>query len=512
MPQDEHVVYGQIILLGTNGDVRPKCCNPRALSKLTLYRRKIANGVAPGPVTVVPNSESSAAVRSTSRHSVSYTVGRSNTVVVEYLRNPNIDQFQLGRCAAPVIDFVLADSNPNFDDQPDEAVTPRATDKSNGRFLYFRPRGPKALREPPCSTVSRFACRIIVNRNPPHEARIYAAGFDMQRNIFLGEQAIKWRHEQMMDGFTTNGVRILRPQTEEGNPGNRSGQNPSVVESPWREVSVCGRIYKLYSNLFVPKECDELPEDNVLADGTLIDLSGAILLWRSADSLRKNLTLEELAYMVSILNQTHVQCPVLYKTLRFDDHFLHPSNKPPLNSTNVPGGSSLTCATFGNRQPFVYLNCGHVHGWHPWRHRNDPDDRSADRTCPLCRQASRFVPLTFGEEVAFYVDHGPPTHCFNPCGHIASEATVRYWCSLKLPSPKSPEMRPRCPFCGIAVKPEPVRLILQHNADEDTLLAAFSVFDPSLYPTPPLSSSPDSVTPTSVASTSPVSAQLNCPD
>ncbi|VDM02148.1 unnamed protein product [Schistocephalus solidus] len=387
-----------------------------------------------------------------------------------------------------------------------------------------------------------------------------------------------------------------------------------------------------------------MPEDNVLEDGTLIDLSGAILLWRSGDSLSKNLTHEELAYMilgakshftlyhsdprdfsdrhgaaialsqqanrallawepvnermafvrlkghfknisivsgwagmagldlvtpllavlglvldvkmvsllnfadqnrliamstsfqhrnkhlltcysndghmasqidyilVSILNQTHVQCPVLYRTLRFDNHFLDPSTKSPLHSTDVSGGSNLTCATFGNRQPFVYLNCGHVHGWHPWRHRNDPNDRSADRTCPLCRQASRFVPLTFGEEVAFYVDHGPPTHCFNPCGHIASEATVRYWCSLKLPSPKSPEMRPRCPFCGTAVKPVPVRLILQHNADEDTLLAAFSAFDPSLYPTPPLSSSPDTVPPTSMASMSSVGAQLNCPD
>ncbi|VDM06192.1 unnamed protein product [Schistocephalus solidus] len=92
----------------------------------------------------------------------------------------------LGRCAAPVIDFVLADSNPNFDDQPDDAVTPHAMDKSNGRFINFRSRIPKASREPLSSTVSRFACRINVNRNPPHEARIYAAGFDMQRNIFLG--------------------------------------------------------------------------------------------------------------------------------------------------------------------------------------------------------------------------------------------------------------------------------------------------------------------------------------
>lgn len=36
------------------------------------------------------------------------------------------------------------------------------------------------------STISRFACRILVERNDPHKARIFAAGFDSSRNIFLG--------------------------------------------------------------------------------------------------------------------------------------------------------------------------------------------------------------------------------------------------------------------------------------------------------------------------------------
>lgn len=35
------------------------------------------------------------------------------------------------------------------------------------------------------STISRFACRILVERDS-HKARIYAAGFDSSRNIFLG--------------------------------------------------------------------------------------------------------------------------------------------------------------------------------------------------------------------------------------------------------------------------------------------------------------------------------------
>lgn len=36
------------------------------------------------------------------------------------------------------------------------------------------------------STISRFACRILVDRNETNRARIFAAGFDSSRNIFLG--------------------------------------------------------------------------------------------------------------------------------------------------------------------------------------------------------------------------------------------------------------------------------------------------------------------------------------
>jgi pellino protein len=36
------------------------------------------------------------------------------------------------------------------------------------------------------STISRYACRIVISRHPPYTARIYAAGFDNSKNIFLG--------------------------------------------------------------------------------------------------------------------------------------------------------------------------------------------------------------------------------------------------------------------------------------------------------------------------------------
>lgn len=39
---------------------------------------------------------------------------------------------------------------------------------------------------PASSTISRFACRIICDRNNTNIVRLYAAGFDSSRNIFLG--------------------------------------------------------------------------------------------------------------------------------------------------------------------------------------------------------------------------------------------------------------------------------------------------------------------------------------
>ena len=36
------------------------------------------------------------------------------------------------------------------------------------------------------STISRYSCRIVVDRAPPHTARVFAAGFDKSSNIFLG--------------------------------------------------------------------------------------------------------------------------------------------------------------------------------------------------------------------------------------------------------------------------------------------------------------------------------------
>ena len=83
------------------------------------------------------------------------------------MQDNDTDMFQIGRSSEGPIDFVVMDTIPGFQRNSRENVTQ--------------------------STISRFACRIIVDRNPPYTAKIFAAGFDSARNIFLGVRAsIVW--------------------------------------------------------------------------------------------------------------------------------------------------------------------------------------------------------------------------------------------------------------------------------------------------------------------------------
>lgn len=59
-------------------------------------------------------------------------------------------------------------------------------------------------------------------------------------------------------------------------------------------------------------------------------------------------------------------------------------------------------------------------GNHDWG-----QDKSGERRCPMCLVVSPVVTLCMGCEPAFYVDCGSPTYAFNPCGHMATEKTVK---------------------------------------------------------------------------------------
>jgi len=70
------------------------------------------------------------------------------------------------------IDFTVVDTH----------LGSKESEQSSPETNIFAAMVPK----PSQSTISRFACRILIGRNAPYEARVFAAGFDVSRNIFLG--------------------------------------------------------------------------------------------------------------------------------------------------------------------------------------------------------------------------------------------------------------------------------------------------------------------------------------
>uniref|UniRef100_A0A8C7K3X3 Pellino E3 ubiquitin protein ligase 1a n=1 Tax=Oncorhynchus kisutch TaxID=8019 RepID=A0A8C7K3X3_ONCKI len=210
------VKYGELIVLGYNGSL-PNGDRGRRKSRFALCRRPKASGVKPSTVHVACTPQAAKAISNKDQHSISYTLSRAQTVVVEYTHDSNTDMFQIGRSTESPIDFVVTDTVPG-------------SQQSHGGEGQTQTQSIQ-------STISRFACRIICQRSPPYTARIYAAGFDSSKNIFLGEKAAKWRTQDgQMDGLTTNGVLVMHPRhgfTQDSKPG------------VWREISVCGKVFTL---------------------------------------------------------------------------------------------------------------------------------------------------------------------------------------------------------------------------------------------------------------------------
>lgn len=402
------------------------------------------------------------------------------------------------------------------------------------------------------STISRFACRIIVERKPPYTARIYAAGFDSSKNIFLGEKATKWEQNDSIDGLTTNGVLLMHPkrgsfysdsgeQKQDSDPkfkptssecniksgdtsdnsttkqpcsnnelrkslhevsnavasNNNSSNNESskwdshtkmevdrtneldysdsnyqddnavkdfqnpVIEydEVWREVSVDGGIYAIRESRSAAQKGTRIEnETNILQDGTLIDLCGATLLWRSVDGFRASPTKKSLEEKIDQLNASRPQCPVGLNTL-----IIPRKPIPPGNQHHRHGHRDFSTKPEKSHQPYVYLKCGHVQGYHDW----GTTEKSNQRTCPICLSVGTVAKLSMGLEPSFYVDSGPLTHVFNPCGHMASEKTVKYWCSIKIPH-GTHFFHSICPFCATPLttnEPGSTKLIFQDDLD-----------------------------------------------
>uniref|UniRef100_A0A7E5A0E6 Protein pellino n=1 Tax=Panagrellus redivivus TaxID=6233 RepID=A0A7E5A0E6_PANRE len=445
--EQEPDFYGELILLGYNGshETTHKTGRYAHRSKMTVRRRDVPNGVKKGGVVAIqaPPSQSSA-VQDVTRHVVSYSYNKEHTVLVEYLADPTKDLFQVGRSSEPQIDFCIVDTW--------LVAGPHAVVQSpvGGNNNYHGTRN----NRPVSSTISRFACRCLADRENSDKVYVYAAGFDSSRNIFLGEKATKWQKKNGdYDGLTTNGVLILHPNREESSASDAS---PASTDSSqremyeWREVSVDGDIYSLRETRSSQKRGSFMPDEtNELQDGTLIDLCGATLLWRSAEGLKHSPSRRELERRLDELNAGKPQCPVNLNTL------IIPKKR-------AAKGYSTT------RQPYVYVKCGHVQGKHDWGvTRKSGDNTPLKFKCPICIcESDKVIELTMGMESAFHLDSEALEYAFNPCGHVASHRTVQYWSRIPLPHGTN-SFHPVCPFCTslLNTKKPYIRLIFQDHCD-----------------------------------------------
>lgn len=88
--------------------------------------------------------------------------------------------FQIGRSSEEPIDFVVADTVPGIKSIPYRT----SSCVGGGGGSNSSSVGQSRVAQ---STISRFACRLLIERNSlPARAYVFAAGFDSSRNIFLG--------------------------------------------------------------------------------------------------------------------------------------------------------------------------------------------------------------------------------------------------------------------------------------------------------------------------------------
>ena len=419
--RNENIVYGEFIILGYNGKL-PEGDRGRRRSKIGLHKRQTANGITKTRQYKVPNFAYNISPPLSNDDNNTYSIKfqmKDYAVVAEYKKDEATDIFQIGRSSESPIDFVVLDTIPG------NKVVDRHTVKTP-------------------QTISRFACRVLASRDVNHPAvEIFAAGFDSSKKIFLGNNATIWKKWSLDDacihGLTTNGVLIMKPigvfcdSFEKASNQQYSTLYTNKRKSPlmpgtWREVSVDGNIFGRREPRSAIVEGIPVPtEDNLLTDGTLVDLCGATLLWRSSDGLKRSPTAD---YLQSTLS--HLA----------DFNFL-PSNildmvLPKKTKSDRKNSTKTT------HRLFACINCGHVQ-------QTQADDimneNNINDYCPYCRTTSQLVQLCLGMEAGFYVDFGPPLHSFVPCGHMVTEETAKYWANVPIPCVKS-GFYSACPFCA----------------------------------------------------------------
>jgi pellino protein len=113
-------------------------------------------------------------------------MSRNHTVVVQYVRDEKTDMFQIGRSSENAIDFIVLDTIvPTVQNMPPTSSL-LSNNQNNNSSQQQSENNVYNINNNQQSTISRFSCRIYVEREYPYTARIYAAGFDSSNSIFLG--------------------------------------------------------------------------------------------------------------------------------------------------------------------------------------------------------------------------------------------------------------------------------------------------------------------------------------
>ncbi len=115
-------------------------------------------------------------------------MSRNHTVVVQYVRDEKTDMFQIGRSSEAAIDFIVLDTIvPTIHySSPSSSLLVNNQNKYSSQQQNQLNEHHNVNNNNQQSTISRFSCRICVEREYPYTARIYAAGFDSSNSIFLG--------------------------------------------------------------------------------------------------------------------------------------------------------------------------------------------------------------------------------------------------------------------------------------------------------------------------------------
>ncbi|OXU27906.1 hypothetical protein TSAR_016313 [Trichomalopsis sarcophagae] len=380
--QQRREKYGELAIIGFNGRL-PRGDRGRKRSKITLYKRPEANGIKLTK-NIVDTKTSEPELLRSDVHSITYAFPNSTAVIMEYDSDKDTDMFQIGRSSAASIDFVIME-----------------TASIQRNVMMSR------------SSVSRFACRILIDRQNPKIAKIFAGGFNDKKSVHLGDKAINWwKKDDTIDGMTTNGVLISHPTEDFCGGDSQYGC--------WSEVSVGGDLYSLRKerkSRLVGKIKET--ENNILKDGTLINLCGVTLLWRSAEGLSKTPDKIDVEELVQNLNDDIVPDARAVK-----NNLVIP--RKPVPNLPLP-------------RPYAFVECGHVHFFK----KSD----LINKKCPLCHLSGPYIKLYMGLEPVFYVDYGPPVYAFKPCGHMATEKTVKFWSKAEIPYGGT-NFIAVCPFCA----------------------------------------------------------------